>query len=149
MHFLDVLIALSAGVLLGIVVGRRTSLERARCRELESELAGARAGANRYREEVAAHFTKTSDLVQSLTLQYRTVYDHLADGARTLCPERMTELSQGDSAKALLAAGAERPAEPTEPLIAAAAPASTPDDATEDFAEDEPRSEASAPPAAH
>jgi uncharacterized membrane-anchored protein YhcB (DUF1043 family) len=116
MHFLDVLIALCAGVLVGILVGRRTSLDRLRCQELETELASARAGANRYREEVASHFTKTSELVQGLTLQYRTVYDHLAEGARTLCPERMLELSQGDSAQALLAAGAAEPhPETTEP----------------------------------
>jgi len=138
MHFLDVLIALSAGVLVGILVGRRTSLDRLRCRELETELASARAGANRYREEVASHFTKTSELVQGLTLQYRTVYDHLAEGARTLCPERMLELSQGDSAKALPAAGAPREIEPVhEPE-----PIPEPSEPAEDDTESDPRPEA-------
>ncbi len=71
---------------------------------------------------MAAHFTQTSELVHGLTLQYRAVYDHLAEGARTLCPERMLELSHGDSAEALLSAGTDRaPAgdvareEPTDP----------------------------------
>jgi hypothetical protein len=140
MQFLDVLIALSVGVLLGIVVGRRTSLDRVRCQELEAELASRRAEANRYREEVAAHFTKTSELVQGLTLQYRAVYDHLADGARTLCPERMLELSQGDSAQALLAAAAGRSPEVTE------VPAEEP---PEEFPEEEARRESGAAPAAY
>jgi uncharacterized membrane-anchored protein YhcB (DUF1043 family) len=107
MYLLDLLIAASAGALVGILVARRNSRERLRCQELETELAGVRAGATRYREEVAAHFTKTSELVHGLTLQYRAVYDHLADGARALCPEQMMELSQGDAAQAL-AAGTER-----------------------------------------
>ncbi|CAG0997356.1 Inner membrane protein YhcB [Myxococcaceae bacterium] len=107
MHFLDLLIALAAGALIGILVGRRASLDRLRCQELEAELARVRDGATRYREDVAEHFTKTSELVKGLTLQYRSVYDHLAEGARTLCPERVIELSQGDSASAFLGSGGE------------------------------------------
>jgi len=165
MHFLDVLIALSAGVLIGIVVGRRVSLDRIRARELETELAGVRAGANRYREEVAAHFTKTSELVRGLTLQYRAVYDHLADGARTLCPERMMDLSQGDSAQALLAASADRNGgvakravepmlEAVEPAIEAAAPAGAEPalaaaEPPDEFPAPERRRETGAAPAAH
>ena len=126
MHFLDILIALAAGALLGIVVGRRASLDRLRCQELEAELSRVREGATRYREDVAEHFTKTSELVKGLTLQYRTVYDHLAEGARTLCPERVIELSQGDSARALVGRGPEPADEEAEPApgaeIAAASP---------------------------
>jgi uncharacterized membrane-anchored protein YhcB (DUF1043 family) len=120
MYFLDILIALAAGALLGIVVGRRASLDRLRCQELEAELRGVREGAIRYREDVAEHFTKTSELVKGLTLQYRTVYDHLAEGARTLCPERVIELSQGDPARAFLGTG---PATPDEQAEAEPSPA--------------------------
>jgi len=108
MNPLDLLITASAGILVGLLVGRRYSRDRLRCRELEAELASARATAAGYREQVATHFTETSELVHGLTLQYRAVYDHLADGARTLCPERMMELTQGDSAQALLATRAEQ-----------------------------------------
>lgn len=109
MYFLDLLIAASAGALVGLLIGRRNSRDRLRCQELEAELAGVREGAARYREEVATHFSKTSELVRGLTLQYRAVYDHLADGARTLCPERTMELAQGDAALALTS-GADRAA---------------------------------------
>jgi hypothetical protein len=69
MHLLDVLIALSVGVLLGIFVGRRTSLDRVRCQELEAELAGRRAEANRYREEVAAHLMRVTETAHWLEWQ--------------------------------------------------------------------------------
>ncbi|MCC6639742.1 MAG: DUF1043 family protein [Deltaproteobacteria bacterium] len=126
MYFLDLLIAASAGALVGLLVGRRNSRDRLRCRELETELTGARADAARYRDEVATHFSKTSELVRGLTLQYRAVYDHLADGARTLCPERTMELAEGHAALALASesAEAEEPAAPEparEPETAAAA----------------------------
>jgi hypothetical protein len=138
MQWLDVLIALSAGVLvglaIGIPVGRRTSAHRTRAQALETELEEARTGASVYREEVAAHFTKTSELVQSLTLQYRAVHDHLADGVRALCPERMTELTQGDATQALLAGD-------TEPVLEAA-------DSSDEFVEPQSRRESDAASAA-
>jgi uncharacterized protein len=81
-------IALVVGVLSGMVLrrasGRRQS---ARIRELETDLATSREELERYRGQVAEHFTQTSRLLRDLTLQYRSVYEHLADGARTLCPE--------------------------------------------------------------
>jgi uncharacterized membrane-anchored protein YhcB (DUF1043 family) len=118
MNPLDLLITASAGILVGLLVGRRYSRDRLHCRELEAELASSRASEAGYREQVAAHFTETSELVHGLTLQYRAVYDHLADGARTLYPERMMELAQGDSAQALLAARAEQPDEAETPASA-------------------------------
>jgi uncharacterized membrane-anchored protein YhcB (DUF1043 family) len=112
MQFLDLLIALAVGALIGLLVGRRISPDRIRCQALEQELEAARAEATDYREEVAGHFSRTSELVHDLTLQYRAVYDHLADGARTLCPERLMELSQADSARALLGAPTTHEEEP-------------------------------------
>jgi hypothetical protein len=34
---------------------------------------------------VQQHFTRTSDLFQHMTTQYRELYDHLAQGAQSLC----------------------------------------------------------------
>ncbi len=112
---LSILIALllvGGGFLVGLAVGRSAGRSAARrCRELEGELAETRASQARYRNEVATHFDKTSDLLRTMTLHYRSVYEHLADGARTLCPERVTGLGAGDD-QALLPAGGEPAAEP-------------------------------------
>jgi uncharacterized membrane-anchored protein YhcB (DUF1043 family) len=36
---------------------------------------------------VSEHFGDTSRLLRDLTLQYRSVYEHLSEGARALCAE--------------------------------------------------------------
>ena len=97
-------------------LGRRTSAGVARQLELEAELttahseqARAEAEAERLRNELDAgrkeydeyrlnvvdHFSGTSDLLRDLTVQYRSVYEHLTQGASTLCPEGFVGLTEG------------------------------------------------------
>jgi uncharacterized membrane-anchored protein YhcB (DUF1043 family) len=100
---------LLAGVVLGFLIGRRSSAARARARQLEGELeelrkeqeraqAEIQAGReklDRYRGKVADHFAGTSERLRDLTLQYRAVYNHLAEGAGELCPEGFEKLDGG------------------------------------------------------
>jgi hypothetical protein len=109
--------------------GRRTSPGSARARELEvvvedlrkdhecalSELEAAKdelkrreRELDRYRDDVSDHFTGTSELLRELTLQYRAVYDHLAQGAALLCPDDAPALESGFAAGALPPAPGER-----------------------------------------
>ena len=97
-------------------LGRRTGPGVARQLELEAELttahseqARAEAEAERLRNELDAgrqeydeyrlnvvdHFSGTSDLLRDLTVQYRSVYEHLTRGASTLCPEGFVGLTEG------------------------------------------------------
>jgi len=88
-----VLLAIAAGALLatfliGLAFGRASSRRTAeRARDLEDRLQLAEEEMNQYRAQVSDHFSDTSKLLRDLTLQYRNVYEHLAEGARTLCPE--------------------------------------------------------------
>lgn len=94
---------------IGIAIGRsrsRDAVERAR--EAEDRLQLAEDEMNRYRHEVSEHFGQTSQLLRDLTLQYRSVYEHLAEGARTLCPEAGV-LLPGSLAEAALPAQASDP----------------------------------------
>ena len=60
--------------------------------ELKTELSD-------YKENVAEHFQTTASLLHDMTEQYRSVYEHMASGAQTLCdPERAT--SQIESLRA-------------------------------------------------
>ena len=100
---------LLAGVVLGFLIGRRSSAARARARQLEGELeelrkeqeraqAEIQAGREkleRYRGKVADHFAGTSERLRDLTLQYRAVYNYLAEGAGELCPEGFEKLDGG------------------------------------------------------
>jgi uncharacterized membrane-anchored protein YhcB (DUF1043 family) len=77
----------------GIVVGRLTSAAAKRVGELEVELERARQDSARYRAQVNQHFVKTAELLGVMTASYRSVYEHLADGAKALCSEEVVELS--------------------------------------------------------
>lgn len=102
-------IVLAGAFLIGLSIGRRRARDTAeRARDLEDRLQLAEDEMNRYRSEVSEHFGQTSKLLRDLTLQYRNVYEHLAEGARSLCPEAGT-LLPGSLAEAALPAEASEP----------------------------------------
>jgi uncharacterized membrane-anchored protein YhcB (DUF1043 family) len=109
----------AAGIAVAVaafLVGRLTGSGANRRRELEEQLADAQEEASRvaaeledlieqlaaareehaaYRLNVVDHFSGTSDLLRDLTVQYRSVYEHLTKGASTLCPEGFVGLTEG------------------------------------------------------
>jgi len=111
--------AVAAGLALAVgafFAGRMTGGSARRRRELEEQLASAHEDASRlaaevedlsdklhaareeheaYRMSVMEHFSGTSDLLRDLTVQYRSVYEHLTKGASTLCPEGFVGLTEG------------------------------------------------------
>lgn len=120
------LVGLGAGVLLGRrgsegaararaleteLEVERTARERALAekRTLEEDLERARTEADAYRQRVVEHFYGTSEQLRALTVQYRAVYEHLAEGAQALCPESFQALRAGLEVPAL-GHGAEEPA---------------------------------------
>ena len=97
------LAAFVVGLLFGRSSGRHAA---ARASELEESLKGAEDEMARYRSQVSEHFAETSTLLRDLTLQYRNVYEHLAEGARTLCPEGVQLLAPSLAEAALPATSA-------------------------------------------
>ncbi len=91
-----------AAVALGFAIGRLGGRAARRARSLQAALSEERAAHERaralhegYRKQVADHFTETSERLHDLTLQYRSVYEHLAKGATELCPEGFSKLEGG------------------------------------------------------
>jgi|GEM_PF-2528246 len=103
-------------VVAAFLLGRRTSSNSTRVLELEAELTLAKSEQSRseaeaerlrndldaqrqeydeYRLNVVDHFSGTSDLLRDLTVQYRSVYEHLTAGASKLCPEGFVGLTDG------------------------------------------------------
>jgi len=100
-------------------LGRFTASRKGRLAELEAELDTTREARGQLQEEldgyrgrVADHFAETSERLRDLTLQYRSVYDHLAEGAVELCPDGFEKLEGGLGLDALPEDAA--PAEPLE-----------------------------------
>jgi uncharacterized membrane-anchored protein YhcB (DUF1043 family) len=98
-------LCLLAGIVLGALLARSGSRrDAARARQLEEELRTAQDEHRRYRTQVSEHFGETSKRLRDLTLQYKSVYEHLADGARALCPEGAVEIAPSLAEAALPAA---------------------------------------------
>jgi uncharacterized membrane-anchored protein YhcB (DUF1043 family) len=104
------------GLVVGFLLGRQGSAARARARRLEGQLEDLRGEYERaeselresreeiertqeelegYRRKVADHFAGTSERLRELTLQYRAIYNHLAEGAGELCPDSFEQLEGG------------------------------------------------------
>jgi uncharacterized membrane-anchored protein YhcB (DUF1043 family) len=110
--------SLVLGILVGVLIARAGSRrEAARAQHLEEQLRASEAEHTRYRGQVSEHFGETSRRLRDLTLQYKSVYEHLADGARTLCPEGSIEIAPSLAEAALpIAAGGALPDEPDSQL---------------------------------
>jgi len=133
---------LAVGLVVGWLIGRFSGSSAARARELaarvetlrkECEHASAELGAaktqltherferEQYRTRVSDHFAGASERFRDLGLQYRSLFDHLSEGARELCGDSFAAL-EGD-----LVAGA-LPARAAAPPAVARDDLATPDD---------------------
>ena len=79
------MLVLGIGIVLGVVIARRTLHKKTHIRDLEEQLSQSREELAEYRTQVDDYFMVTSELVDQMTASYRAVYMHLAEGARTLC----------------------------------------------------------------
>lgn len=61
----------------------------------------------RYRQQVTEHFSVAADLFNSLTANYRAVYEHLAIGSHNLCDEQVILLNEPVPSERLLSKDAE------------------------------------------
>lgn len=92
---------LFAGAVIGAVVFKMLRSDEVRVQQLESQLQQLSDEYENYKKEVHGHFSDSALLVGKLTESYREVYQHLAQGARNLCPDyiasQMTQLASPDS----------------------------------------------------
>ena len=65
---------------------------RRRATALEEELATAKEELTRHRGRVERHFERSAEIFGELTRQHASLYAHLAESARELCPERQPGL---------------------------------------------------------
>ncbi len=119
------------GVVCGLLFGRATNAPYQEAQALKESLEQVQSEFDNYRSEVTQHFTKTAELVNSMTENYRNVHSHLAGGAQALCSGALQLESMND--KEALEAKAEEvtengPAE--EPAVTETAAAANDDAAT-------------------
>ena len=78
------IIALVAGVMIGILAYRHLGPSKKEAEQFKKELDEAHEEMEAYKANVNQHFDKTSELVNDLTQNYVKVYQHLAEGAQSL-----------------------------------------------------------------
>lgn len=88
------------GVLVGVAL--RPSQEKERAKELETSLQESRQALVEYRSHVTEHFVHTADLLHAMTANYRAVYEHLANGAQSLCDGQVQTLTAATLRERLL-----------------------------------------------
>jgi uncharacterized membrane-anchored protein YhcB (DUF1043 family) len=74
-----------AGVALGLLLGRFMLPGPREVKRLRAEIERLGREHGEYQSRVTGHFEKTGELIGQMTASYKAVYDHLADGAQTLC----------------------------------------------------------------
>jgi uncharacterized protein len=78
------LLVVAVGIALGFSVGRLWPGSAAKITELERQRDAAREDLRIYRQDVSSHFERTAQLFDKVTADYRSLYEHLAVGARQL-----------------------------------------------------------------
>ena len=81
-----VLLLLGLGI--GMLLGRRSSPQSQKNRDVERKLDQVLQDKKAYEDEVVEHFTDTAKMLNTLTESYREVHKHLAKGAAELCQEQ-------------------------------------------------------------
>jgi hypothetical protein len=146
----EILLLVGLAAVALFLLGRLTAGGSGRLRKLrdelartETDLATARGESEKYKARVADHFAETSHRLHDLTLQYRAVYDHLAQGANELCPEGFEKLEgglgldalgAGDEGEPVAAASADSASSAGTERVAPTAPAEAAGDAQPEHA---------------
>ena len=81
MHAVEILSGI-IGLILGCLIG--IWLERRKMPDVEA----LKAEHASYRQDVETHFEKTAQLAHQMADNYRNMYQHLAQGAVTLCEQK-------------------------------------------------------------
>jgi uncharacterized membrane-anchored protein YhcB (DUF1043 family) len=98
------IMALVAGVLIGVLAYRLLSSSDDEIDKIKSELISAKLERDEYKANVNQHFNKTSELVSDLTQDFVKVYQHLAEGAQSLGDSKaLTDLLEQHKGKVSIA----------------------------------------------
>lgn len=94
---------LLGGAVIGALLFKILLSDEARVKVLEEQLQSLSEEHENYKSSVHTHFNSSAQLLGKLTESYREVYMHMAEGARSLCPDHISsQMSLSADNKALL-----------------------------------------------
>lgn len=83
--------SLLIGALIGAALFKIFKSDDVRIHQLEAKLLQVSEEYEQYKRDVQHHFSDSAALINNLTKSYHEVYQHLSQGARTLCPEHVAK----------------------------------------------------------
>lgn len=103
MIWLTGIISFAVGMCAGAILFKQLKSDAAKVRELQAKLEKLQAEHEDYKQSVHTHFNTTAQLFHQLTDSYRDVYNHLAAGAHSLCPDNISsQLAPSEQNRELL-----------------------------------------------
>jgi uncharacterized membrane-anchored protein YhcB (DUF1043 family) len=109
---------LLAGAVIGAVMFKVFMSDEARVRALEAQLQALSEEHEQYKSNVHNHFSNSAQLLGKLTESYRDVFMHMAEGARSLCPDYISsQMSLSSDDRSLLGQGESRSNAPLAPPL--------------------------------
>lgn len=98
MEWIFIVGGFAIGIIGGYFLGHSANDNTGISKEVEAELQGVQEELKHYRQEVTHHFSRTAQLFNTMTSDYRNLYQHLAEGAQKFCatdaqlPDAMAKL---------------------------------------------------------
>ena len=98
---LAAVVALVAGLVIGVLVGRSGQGATLRQRRAEQQIEELRSEFTRYQAQVNEHFMESAHLLRRFNDAYRDVNQHMARGANRLCNDEdwMDQIGQDSSGR--------------------------------------------------
>jgi uncharacterized membrane-anchored protein YhcB (DUF1043 family) len=94
---------LFGGAAIGALLYKTFMSDEVRIEILEQQLQTLNDEHENYKSNVHSHFSDSAQLLNKLTDSYKSVYVHMAEGARALCPEYISsQLSSSSDSKSIL-----------------------------------------------
>src|SRR5687768_6985519 len=94
---------LLSGAVIGAVMYKLLMSDETKIRALEEQLQTLSEEHESYKSNVHNHFSSSAQLLGKLTESYREVFLHMAEGARSLCPDYISsQMSLNADSRSLL-----------------------------------------------
>ncbi|CAH0532512.1 Inner membrane protein YhcB [Vibrio stylophorae] len=86
MMWMNALIFLAIGVLLGLLIARFNNKDLAQQKNLKKELDLSKYELEQYRQELSDHFARSAELLENISKDYNKLYQHMAKTSVDLMP---------------------------------------------------------------
>ncbi|PKF51423.1 Z-ring associated protein ZapG [Enterovibrio nigricans] len=86
MAWINTLVFVIIGIVVGFIIARLTMRDNAQQKDLKKELEKSRYELEQYRQELVDYFAQSAELLDSISRDYSKLYQHMASTSAELMP---------------------------------------------------------------